>query len=302
MKKKMIASILTFTLAAMMLAGCGGNDKKEGTSDASVDNSANEVEEVGEDASTDDSAIDMSNVKLINDGVLTVGAEIGYPPFEEYADDGTTPIGYDIDLANAIAEKLGVECKFLNTSFDGILAGIDVNYDVVCSAVTINEERLQNALFSDPYIQNYQSVVVKKGSDIKIESLNDLDGKIVGVQKATTSDELISDLKATGTIDCEIIANEQVLSAFTQLDNGEIDVVLCDSQVADGHIAVNPDKYELAFRDNSEPEEFGIAMGKDNTALQEAINKAMAELRKEGFFEESAAYWFGNGAEADSEE
>ena len=298
MKKKLLVSIITIARAVTMLAGCGNSEKNEETSDATVDNSANDVEEA-EDTAADASDIDMSNVKLINDGVLTVGAEIGYPPFEEYADDGTTPIGYDIDLANAIAEKLGVECEFLNTSFDGILAGIGVNYDVVCSAVTINPERLQNALFSDPYIQNYQSVVVKKGSDIKIESLNDLDGKVVGVQKATTSDELISDLKATGTIDCEIIANEQVLSSFTQLDNGEIDVVLCDSQVADGHIAVNPDKYELAYRDNSEPEEFGIAMGKDNTALQEAINKAMAELREEGFFEETAAYWFGNGESAE---
>lgn len=293
MKKKLMATFMAAALVVSMLAGCGSSEKTEQkTPDAEVNESA--------DAGTDNgvsgdktSNIDMSGVKLINDGVLTVGAEIGYPPFEDYAEDGTTPIGYDVDLAAAIADKLGLDYTFVNTGFDGILAGIGVNYDCVISAVTINPERLENALFSKPYIQNYQSVVVKKGSDAKINSLNDLAGLVIGVQKGTTSDILISDYKNTGTIDCTILANEQILSSFSQLDNGEINAVLCDSQVADGYIAGHPDKYELAYRDNSEPEEFGIAMGKEDTALQTAVNQAMDELKEEGFFEETANYWFG---------
>ena len=293
MKKRIFAAMLAVSLVTSLFAGCGSEKKSEDDTNAVVDNSAEEAPEVAEKEET--SEIDMSDVKLLNDGVLTIGAEIGYPPFEDYADDGTTPIGYDIDLAAAIAEKLGVEYNFINTAFDGILGGIGINYDVVISALTINEERLQNALFTDPYIQNYQSVVIKKGDNVKIESFNDLEGKVVAVQKGTTSDELITDYKETGSIDCTILTNEQVLACFSQLDNGEINVVLCDSQVADGYIASYPDKYELAYRDNSEPEEFGIAMSKDNVALQTAINKAMDELRAEGFFEESAKYWFGAG-------
>jgi len=293
MKKRLFCTVVAVAMVASLLTGCGKEKAEENDTSASVDNSAQEAPEVEEQG--ENAGIDMSNVKLLNDGVLTIGAEIGYPPFEDYADDGTTPIGYDIDLAAAIAEKLGVEYNFINTAFDGILGGIGTNYDVVISALTINEERLQNALFSDPYIQNYQSVVIKKGDSIKIESFNDLEGKVVAVQKGTTSDELITDYKETGSIDCTVLTNEQVLSCFSQLDNGEINVVLCDSQVADGYIASYPDKYELAYRDNSEPEEFGIAMSKDNEALQTAINQAMDELREEGFFEDSAQYWFGAG-------
>lgn len=152
---------------------------------------------------TTDTSEKTDELKLMNDGVLTVGVEIGYPPFEDFADDGTTPIGYDIDIATAVADKLGLEVNFINTAWDGIFAGIDVNYDCVCSAVTINAERQETMLFSTPYINNYQAVVVPTGSDLEISSFQDLDGMTIAVQKETTSDQLMSDYKSTGSIDKE---------------------------------------------------------------------------------------------------
>ncbi|MDY5577003.1 MAG: transporter substrate-binding domain-containing protein [Lachnospiraceae bacterium] len=152
---------------------------------------------------TTDISEKTDELKLMNDGVLTVGVEIGYPPFEDFADDGTTPIGYDIDIATAVADKLGLEVNFINTAWDGIFAGIDVNYDCVCSAVTINAERQETMLFSTPYINNYQAVVVPAGSDLEISSFQDLDGMTIAVQKETTSDQLMSDYKSTGSIDKE---------------------------------------------------------------------------------------------------
>lgn len=237
--------------------------------------------------------VDMSNVKLMQDGVLTVGMEIGYPPFEDFAEDGTTAIGYDVDFAKALGEKLGVTVNFVNTAWDGIFQGIGVNYDCVISAVTITEERKASMLFSDPYINNYQAIVVKADYAGKIESFLDLDGLAVAVQKETTSDILMSDYVSTGSITATISANEKVTTCFTQLENGEVDAVVVDSTVADGYLASNPDKFVKAFQDESEPEQFGVAMGLDNTALQAAINEAIAQLTSEGFFESNVAYWFG---------
>ena len=238
-------------------------------------------------------SVDMSGVTLMQDGVLTVGMEIGYPPFEDFAEDGTTPIGYDVDFAKALSEKLGVTVNFVNTAWDGIFQGIGVNYDCVISAVTITEERKASMLFSEPYINNYQAVVVKADYAGKIASFLDLDGLAIAVQKETTSDILMSDYVSTGSIKATISANEKVTTCFTQLENGEVDAVVVDSTVADGYLASNPDKFVKVFQDESEPEQFGVAVALGNTALQVAINDAIAQLTKEGFFEANVAYWFG---------
>ncbi len=237
--------------------------------------------------------VDMSNVKLMQDGVLTIGMEIGYPPFEDFAEDGTTPIGYDVDFAKALGEKLGVTVNFVNTAWDGIFQGIGVNYDCVISAVTITEERKASMLFSEPYINNYQAVVVTKDFAGTIGSFLDLNNMAIAVQKETTSDILMSDYVSTGSITATISANEKVTTCFTQLENGEVDAVVVDSTVADGYLASNPDKFVKVFQDESEPEQFGVAMALDNTALQTAINEAIAQLTSEGFFESNVAYWFG---------
>ncbi len=243
----------------------------------------------------DATTIDISNVKLMQDGVLNIGMEIGYPPFEEFAEDGVTPIGYDIDFALALGDKLGLDVNFINTAWDGIFQGIGMNYDCAISAVTITEERKETMLFSDPYINNYQAVVVLADSDLVIGSFLDLSGMAVAVQKETTSDILMSDYVDTGSLDITISANEKIASCFTQLKNGEVDAVVVDSTVAIGFLASEPDMYVIAYQDESEPEQFGVAMGLDNVALQTAVNEAIALLTEEGFFEEITEYWFGAG-------
>lgn len=280
MKKRILAIVLSVAMLLSLVA-CTAKE-------ATV-----EPESAAAETTESTAAVDISNVKLMQDGVLTVGMEIGYPPFEDFAEDGTTPIGYDVDFANALAEKLGLEINFINTAWDGIFQGIDVNYDCVISAVTITDERKETMLFSEPYISNYQAVVVGADFEGDVTSFLDLDGLAIAVQKETTSDILMSDYVDTGSIDCTISANEKVTTCFTQLANGEVDAVVCDSTVAVAYLASNPDTYVLAYQDESEPEQFGVAMGLENTALQTAINEAIAQLTEEGFFEETVAYWFG---------
>ncbi len=300
MKKKILALVCVMAMV-VSFAGCGTKDADQGAGDltkaADPTDAPDPTEAVGptQAAPTEaaEEGIDLSDVKLINNGTLTIGVEIGYPPFEDFAEDGTTPIGYDIDFANALGEKLGLKINFINTAWDGIFQGIDVNYDCVISAVTITEDRKESMSFSDPYINNYQAVVVRPDFAGEVTGFLDLDGLAIAVQKETTSDILMSDYVATGSINCTISANEKITTCFTQLENGEVDAVVVDSTVADGYLASNPDKYIKVFQDESEPEQFGVALGKENTALQAALNEAIAQLTEEGFFEDNIAFWFG---------
>ena len=285
--KKRILSILLASACVLGLTACGEKKAEAPAADTSSSDAG---------AASASSDIDISGVKLLSDGVLSVGCEVGYPPFEDFAEDGTTPIGYDIDIISAVAEKLGLKVNIINTAWDGIFAGIGKNYDVTCSAVTITPERQETMLFSTPYISNYQAVVLMADDDREVSSFLDLDGLSIALQKETTSDILMSDYKSTGTIDIQIVADEKVTSCFTQLQNGEVDAVVVDSTVADG-VLNSSDDFKIVFEDTEEPEEFGIAMGKDNTALQTAINQALKELDEEGYIDETYDYWFGSAAE-----
>ena len=104
----------------------------------------------------------ISDDDLITPGVLMVGADIGYPPMEYYDRDGTTPIGFDIDVGKAIAELLGLEYRVIDTAWDGIFDGVDRgDYDCIISSVSITPARLERFLFTDPYIANALCIVVK---------------------------------------------------------------------------------------------------------------------------------------------
>ncbi len=305
MKMKKMICLLLGTTMAFILTACGSTASTETASAEAAPAVAESVESEAPAEEADAAALETeesteaetpsADYTLIQDGTLSVGVEIGYPPFEDFAEDGVTPIGYDIDFANALAEKLGLEVNFINTAWDGIFSGIGTNYDVVISAVTITDERKETMAFSEPYINSYQSIVVAEGSELTFTSLNDLDGKSVALQKETTSDALITDLIDTKTIDATVVANEKVITCFTQLTNGEVDCVLCDSPVADGYLSSSPGQYVKIFQDETSPEQFGVAMSKDNTGLTEAINTAIAELESEGFFEANIAKWFGAG-------
>ena len=197
-----------------------------------------------------------------------------------------------------MAEKLGLQMQVVTTSFDGIFDGIGVNYDVVCSAVTITPDRMQNMLFSLPYITNYQAVVVPADKDVEINSFMDLDGYVIGVQKGTTADILMGDYESTQTINVTVVANDKLSNCFTQLTNGEIQAVVVDSGVAESYVAKNPELYKIVYQDMTEGEQFAIAMGLNDTDMQAAINQAMQELEEDGTLKEIYEYWFG----ADSEE
>lgn len=239
------------------------------------------------------SKIDISGASLVQEGKLTVGMVIDYPPFEYYPAAGKAPIGVDVDIVTAVAKELGLELEIKDLPWDdNLFANMGKEYDLVCSAVTITDDRLQNMIFSNAYIDNYRSVVVRKDSNLTIMSFEDLAGLKVAVQKDTVSDELMLEIIEDKSLDIQLIENDVATDNFEQLKSGEVDAVVCDSTVAEGQTARNTDTFAEVYRDENNVEEFAIAISKDNAGLQKAINEALDELEAEGAITSIIKSWF----------
>jgi polar amino acid transport system substrate-binding protein len=201
-------------------------------------------------------------------------------------DEATKEVtGFDIDLINAVAEKAGFEIEIINIGFDSALAGLaQCQYDVSISAITIDEERKKNMLFSEPYYQAGQIVTVSAGNT-EISSKDDLAGKKVGAQIGTTGAMEIE------AIDGVIFSGyDSVDLAFLDVMNGQIDAVIADDALAQGYINQNPDKLK-AVGEPFTDESYGIAVCKEKTELLESIDAALADLKAEGFIDELTQKW-----------
>jgi polar amino acid transport system substrate-binding protein len=213
-------------------------------------------------------------------GVLTVGMEIGYPPMEYYI-DGTTPVGFDVSMAKAIAAKLGLEVKFVDTAWDGIFAGVDTGkYDCIISSVTITDARLEAHNFTKPYVGNAQAIVLLKGSTLNVKRPEDLAGMGVAYQAETTSDIYMANLADQG-LKFTPYEYDKVMNCFDELRLGRVDAIICDSLVAVDYIAPADNPFELVWQGPAE-EVFGICLKKGNDALTAAIDKALDELFADG--------------------
>jgi polar amino acid transport system substrate-binding protein len=219
--------------------------------------------------------------KTEDEDVLKVGMEIGYPPFEYFDDDGSTPIGVDVELAYEIGERIGMEVELVDTAWDGIFAGIDKgDYDCVISAVTITSDRLLDFDFSTPYIQNYQCIVSLAGSDIQPASPEELDGLKIAYQEETTSDEFVTVFAEENGLDIEVFEYAKVMNCYDDLLNGRVDVIVCDSTVASSYVGEDSEFVQTWIQD-SDAEEFGVCIKKGNTELLEKINAALDEMKND---------------------
>jgi polar amino acid transport system substrate-binding protein len=214
-------------------------------------------------------------------GVLTVGMEVGYPPFEYYDMDGKTLVGFDVEMAKALAAKLGLTVNFVDTAWDGIFAGVATDkYDCIISAAAITEERKAAYNFTKPYIGNAQAIVLLKDSSIDIQKPGDLAGLRVTYQAETTSDIYLAKLIEQG-LDVTPFEYDKVLNCFDELKIGRVDAILCDSLVAVDYVAPEDSPFTIVWQGPSD-EQFGICLKKGNGALTEALNKALDELFADG--------------------
>ena len=198
--------------------------------------------------------------------VLKVGVEIGYPPFEYYSADGKTPAGFDIQLSKEIAKRMGVNVKFIDTAWDGIFAGLDT--------------RKANYAFSEPYIGNGQSIILRKDSALKITSPADLEGKKVGYQAECTSDFFMEKQSESG-LNFVKAEYDKVLNAYDDLRLGRIDAVVSDYLVAVSYLNEKNSEFKAVWI--GEPDEyFGICTKKTGVELLAKINSAIQSMKEDG--------------------
>ncbi|MCL2804379.1 MAG: ABC transporter substrate-binding protein [Treponema sp.] len=211
---------------------------------------------------------------------LSIGVEIGYPPMEYYDTDGVTPIGYNIEMIKALAQKLGLKVNFIDTAWEGILAGLDANrYDVAVN-ITILPEREKRYNFTKPYISSSMTIVALKSSSLKIENLQDIAGYRVAFQGDTTAQYFTERLKEQG-INFTSFAYDKILNCFDDLLLGRADLIAVDNIVAFNYAEKENSYFEVIWQGQAD-EYIGIALKKGNDALTDALNNALDELFADG--------------------
>src|SRR3954453_1759135 len=214
---------------------------------------------------------------------LTVGSDIPYPPFEQGKPGNYT--GFDIELMEAIGEKIGRTPEFQDTSFETIFRDVQQGkFEAVISAATITEEREKAVDFSNPYYLSEQAVLVKEGSDIK--SLEDLDGKTVAAQQGTTGLEIAKE-ELGGT---EIRPYPEGPDGVNALKSGTVEGVIIDAPVAQNAVEKSGG-VEIAEKVPTE-ETYGIAVAQGDTELLDEINRALEEVEKDGTYKKIYEKWF----------
>ncbi len=251
------------SVAALALTACGGSSASTASSVASSAASS-------EAASTSAAAGELATVEA---GKLTMTTNAAFPPYEMTTDAGEFE-GIDIETAQAIADKLGLELQIDDMDFDAALLSVQQGKaDIVMAGVTVTDERKAVMDFSDSYATGIQSIIVPEGSDIA--SPDDLAGKKIGTQRGTTGYIYCSDDFG----DDNVVAYDDGLTAVQALNNGQVDAVVIDNAPAQEFIAANPG---LAILDTSYAEEdYAIGMAK-GSSLEDAVNAALKELKADG--------------------
>ncbi len=214
-------------------------------------------------------------------GELCIGVNIAYPPFEYYDADGKTPLGFDMDLGRAIAEKMGLKATIIDVDWEGIFAGLDTRrYDCVISGVTITDERKAHYEFTKPYVGNGQAIILRKGTEGSIKSPEDLTGKKIAYLTESTSDVYMTKLAEKG-LSFEALEYDDAMNTFADLKNGRCDAVVSDALVAIDYVSKADSPFVIVWQGDAE-EVMGIGFKKGNVALQQAVDKALDELFADG--------------------
>ena len=287
--KKLAAFALAATMSLGLLTACGGGTT--GTADtpaASTDTPA-ATESAAPESETP--AAD-GTFTTVEDGKLIMSTNATFPPYEMVADgDGVNGSGYegiDIEIAYALADKLGLELVIDDMDFDAALLAVQNNSaDMMLAGLSYSEERDEVVDFSDPYATGVQVVIVKEGSGVTLDNLGDY---MIGTQRGTTGYLYASDTPENGGYgEDHVIGYDSGVTAVQELINGTIDAVIIDKQPAEAYVAANPDAGLTILPGNWVEEDYCLAVDEGNTALLNALNTALNELKSDGTLDEIVA-------------
>lgn len=301
--KKFLVLLLATVMTMSLLTACGGKDAAPADAagseadaaqseadaaepEADAAQSEADVAEPEADAAENETAATGS--EALADGILTVGTNAEFPPFE-YVDDNGEPDGFDVALIKAIGEKLGVSVEVENMEFDSLVSSIGNKIDVAIAGMTVTDERKKSVDFSDSYYDAVQYVIVPEGSEIA--TFDDLAGKAIGVQLGTTGDFIASD-----DVDGASVSQyNKAVDAVNDLINGRVDCVIIDKNPAlvfEAKFAGQVKAIDGAQFD-FEVENYAIALPKGDTALADQINQALDELKADGTFDKLVEEYIG---------
>ncbi|MEF9954374.1 MAG: basic amino acid ABC transporter substrate-binding protein [Clostridium sp.] len=269
MKKKLLAVAMAALMVAS-LAGCGGGAKETTAAETGAETTV---------AGAETTAAKTEETKAATGGTLIMGTNAEFPPYEFY--DGDKVVGIDAEIAQAIAEKLGMELKIEDMSFDAIIPSVSSGkIDFGAAGMTVTDERKESVDFTDTYATSTQVTMVAEGSDITDQA--GLKGKLIGVQLGTTGDILAGDIEGA-----TIERYNKGFEAVQSLTQGKIDAVVIDEATAKAFLANT--KGMKILEEKMSDEEYAIAVKKGNTELVEKINGALEELKTEGKLDEIIA-------------
>ena len=268
--KKMFTIVLAALMVAALFAGCGSSTAETKAPETTAAPAATAAAETATPAETEAAAPAFTTIEA---GKLIMSTNAAFPPYEMVADDGSFE-GIDVEIAGAIAKKLGLELVVDDMDFDAALLAVQQGKsDIVMAGVTVNEDRKLVMNFSDTYSKGVQVVIVKEGSDVTLDNLGD---QMIGTQRGTTGY-----IYTSGDYgEDHVTAYDNGASAVQALMNGQVDCVVIDSAPAQAFVENNPGLTILDTEYTSE--DYAIGMNKDNTALLEAVNGALKELTEDG--------------------
>ena len=267
MKKKILSILMVaaMLLSVCALTACGSQEEPAPAEEGTEAAEPAEPAEAGE-------------FTTVTEGVLTMSTNAAFPPYEMTNDAGEFE-GIDVEIAQAIAEKLGLELQVDDMDFDAaLMAAQNGKSDMVMAGVTVNEERLAVMDFSDSYATGVQVIIVKEGSDVTLDNLGD---QMIGVQRGTTGEIYCTDDYGSE----HVTSYDNGITAVQALQNGQVDCVVIDKAPAQAFVEANTG---LTILDTEYvTENYAIGFAKGNTALVEAVNAALAELTEDGTIQTS---------------
>jgi polar amino acid transport system substrate-binding protein len=226
----------------------------------------------------------------IQEGILTAGVEINYPPMEYYDTDGATLLGFDIDLTRALAQKLGLQVKFVDTAWEGILSGLNTNrYDLALN-VTVLPERQKRFNFTKPYIESSMTMAALKDSNIIINNPPDIAGQRVAFQGNTTAQYFTERLKDSG-VKFTSFSYDKIINCFDDLRLRRVDLVVADNLVAYHYTEKENNPYKIIWQGPTD-EYIAFCLKKGNDTLTNALNDALDELLADGTLAEISFRYF----------
>ena len=268
--KKFLA--LTLSLAmALSLAACGGSGS--GSASSAPAASSGVSSSAGDAGSSTGSTSTPAELTTVEAGKLIMSTNAAFPPYEMTTADGQFE-GIDVEVAGAIAQKLGLELEIMDMGFDAALTAVQNGQsDIAMAGISVTPDRLELMDFSDSYATGIQVVIVPEGSDVTLDNLGE---QLIGTQRATTGNIYCTDDYGED----HVIAYDDGIVAVQDLLNGKVDAVVIDKAPAQEFVSANPG---LVILDTEYAnEDYAIGVAKGNTALVDAVNGALAELTADG--------------------